>query len=91
MPKDMDKRYVIAAAAAVYANTLAVPFVFDDWSTVQSSATARDLSAWWAALGWGWNRALGDLTFALNRTLLGDAPAGRSGADRPQDSARAAR
>ncbi|MFQ5466030.1 MAG: hypothetical protein ACE5EI_08895, partial [Thermodesulfobacteriota bacterium] len=54
---------VAVFAGLLYANTLSVPFQFDDFFYIVDNGTLRDLSNFWPPVG---TRYLGYLSFALN-------------------------
>ncbi len=69
---------VALVGVAAYANSLGVPFAFDDWGAILDNPALRDLAAFfppWRFPG-GVNRYVALLTFALEYRIHGLSPAG---------------
>jgi tetratricopeptide (TPR) repeat protein len=64
-----------AAGGALYANTLQVPWYFDDWDNIVNNETVADLGLAWER-AFTSARGLSFLSFALNYRLHGLAPTG---------------
>ena len=69
--------FIVLAALAVYANSLSVPFVFDDVRATEENPTIRHLWPPWDALSPPSDSPVGgrpllNLSFALNRALNGE-------------------
>ncbi len=62
---------VVVAGAAAYANTLEVPFVFDDLSSIVANEQLKSLGAFTWSSFLASNRWVADLTFALDRAVHG--------------------
>jgi protein O-mannosyl-transferase len=62
---------LVLAGVVTYANTLGVPFVLDDWSSIEAKPILRDLGAFLRSELLRGNRSVADLTFALNLAAHG--------------------